>query len=298
MTKRVLILGGGTGGTMMANKLVRALVDDAWTITVVDRDDLHLYQPGLLFLPFGQYRASEIVRPRKALLDPRVKLVLGEIDRVAPDSNEVAMKSGVRLAYDVLIVATGSRLAPEQTQGLTGAGWKETAFDFYTLEGALALRDAFENFKGGRLVVNVVDMPIKCPVAPAVWVPLLSTGRHYACGLGRSDTMGYEHSLHHKLTNAIRAGQLSELGVAAGRRYPLSSEAFSACVRRVMKFSYSFAEMERVADISGAAESQADTAWDTYLRSPTSATEEQLIRALDANCEVMAMLVAEAPRVL
>lgn len=166
MTKRVLILGGGTGGTMMANKLVRALVDDAWTITVVDRDDLHLYQPGLLLLPFGQYRASEIVRPRKVLLDPRVKLVLGEIDRVAPDSNEVAMKSGVRLAYDVLIVATGSRLAPEQTQGLTGAGWRETAFDFYTLEGALALRDAFENFKGGRLVVNVVDMPIKCPVAP------------------------------------------------------------------------------------------------------------------------------------
>ncbi len=171
--KRVLILGAGTGGTMMANRLVRALPDDAWRITVIDRDDIHLYQPGLLFLPFGKYRPEEIVKRRQHLLDPRVELVFGEIDRIAPDEQKVRLKKptnggkqGATYDYDVLIIATGSRILPDQTQGLTGEGWQKTAFDFYTLEGALALRGAFESFKGGRVVVNVVDMPIKCPVAP------------------------------------------------------------------------------------------------------------------------------------
>jgi sulfide:quinone oxidoreductase len=164
--KRIVILGAGTGGTMMANRLVRALPGDGWRVTVIDRDDLHVYQPGLLLLPFDQYKPDEIVRRRKNLLDPRVELKLGEIDRVDPAANAVSMKGGERFTYDVLVVATGSRILPEQTPGLTDAGWKETAFDFYTLEGALALRDALDRFQGGRFVVNVVEMPIKCPVAP------------------------------------------------------------------------------------------------------------------------------------
>ena len=164
--KRIVILGAGTGGTMMANRLVRALPDDSWRVTVIDRDDLHVYQPGLLLLPFDQYKPDELVRRRNKLLDPRVELRLGEIDRVAPTESTVTMVGGDRYSYDVLVVATGSRILPEQTPGLTGPGWKETAFDFYTLEGALALRDALDRFQGGRLVVNVVEMPIKCPVAP------------------------------------------------------------------------------------------------------------------------------------
>ena len=164
--KRIVILGAGTGGTMMANKLVRALPDDAWRVTVVDRDDVHLYQPGLLFLPFGDYQPQDIVRRRKHLLDRRVDLRLGEVERVAPAEKRVVMRGGEALPYDLLIVATGSRIMPEQTTGLTGVGWRDTAFDFYTLEGALALRDKLERFEGGRLVVNVVEMPIKCPVAP------------------------------------------------------------------------------------------------------------------------------------
>ena len=164
--RRIVILGAGTGGTMMANKLARALPEDGWRITVVDRDDAHVYQPGLLFLPFGQYRAEEIVKRRRALLDRRVTLRLGEIDRIDPAANTVALEGGDALPYDVLIVATGSRILPEQTAGLTGVGWRETAFDFYTLDGALALRRALDGFKGGRVVLNVAEMPIKCPVAP------------------------------------------------------------------------------------------------------------------------------------
>lgn len=164
--KKIVVLGAGTAGTMMANKLVRALPEREWKVTVVDRDDTHVYQPGLLFLPFQMYREEDIVKPRSGLLDRRVDVRLTGIDRIAPDAREVHLTGGDVLAYDVLIVATGSRIVPEQTPGLTGVGWKETAFDFYSLEGALALRAKLDGWKGGRLVLNVVENPIKCPVAP------------------------------------------------------------------------------------------------------------------------------------
>lgn len=162
--KRILILGGGTAGTLLANKLVRALPE--WRVTVVDRDDVHVYQPGLLFVPFGTYREAELTKPRRALFDSKVEVRLAEIDRIAPDQNRVYLVGGDKLDYDVLVVATGSRIVPGDTKGLTGPGWKKSAFDFYTIEGALGLRDALSGFEKGRLVLNVVDMPIKCPVAP------------------------------------------------------------------------------------------------------------------------------------
>jgi sulfide:quinone oxidoreductase len=164
--KTIAIVGAGTAGTMMANRLVRALPENEWRVTVLDRDDVHVYQPGLLFLPFGAHHESDIVKPRRPSLDGRVDLRLCGVDRIAPDENRVYLANGDRVDYDVLVVATGSRILPEQTPGLTGAGWKQTAFDFYTLEGAKALRDKLDGWKGGRFVVNVVDMPIKCPVAP------------------------------------------------------------------------------------------------------------------------------------
>ncbi len=173
--RRVVILGGGTAGTMMANRLVRRLDPHAWKITVVDRDDLHVYQPGLLFLPFGTYRRDETIRSRRTLLDRHVELKRAEIDRVVADASTVHFVGGDSLHYDVLIIATGSRILPEQTTGLTAEGWRQSAFDFYTLEGALALRDALAGFRGGRIVVNVAEMPIKCPVAPLEMLFLLDS---------------------------------------------------------------------------------------------------------------------------
>ena len=161
----LVILGAGTAGTMMANKLSRRLPAD-WNITVVDRDDLHVYQPGLLLLPFGEYRAEDILRPRRGFFDARVVVNLSGLTAVDASAKTVALGDGQSLPYDVLIVATGTRLVPDETPGLTGEGWYDNAFDFYTLEGALALRDALQRFKGGRFVVNFVDLPIKCPVAP------------------------------------------------------------------------------------------------------------------------------------
>lgn len=163
--KRIVILGGGTAGSMMSNKLVKRL-DASWTVTVIDRDDVHLYQPGFLFIPFGDYRPEEVQRSRKSLLDPRVELRLCGATRVEPENKRVFLGDGTALDYQVLIVATGAQLMPERTEGLTGPGWQESAFDFYTLEGATKLGAALERFEGGRLVVNIVENPIKCPVAP------------------------------------------------------------------------------------------------------------------------------------
>jgi sulfide:quinone oxidoreductase len=164
--KNIVILGAGTAGTLMAHKLRRALAAAAWQITVVDRNDDHVYQPGLLFVPFGSYRPEDLVRPRTTTLPDGVDLRLCGFTGVDPVEHTVALGDGTSLRYDLLIVATGVRVAPEETEGLTGPGWQETAFEFYTLAGATALRDRLARWPGGTMVVNVVDMPIKCPVAP------------------------------------------------------------------------------------------------------------------------------------
>jgi sulfide:quinone oxidoreductase len=165
MGRRVIILGGGTGGTLTANRLRKALSRDV-EITVVDGDDRHIYQPGLLFVPFGITHGDDIVRPRQRQLHDGVRFHEAEVDRVAVDDDEVHLSDGVTLGYDVLVVATGARLVPEETEGLLGSAWLRDVFTFYDLDGAAALEARLARFEGGRVVVNVVDMPIKCPVAP------------------------------------------------------------------------------------------------------------------------------------
>lgn len=165
MSQRLVVLGSGTAGTMAANRLRRAL-PRSWSVTVVDRDDHHLYQPGLLLLPFDTYRAEQLVRSRHAFLRDGVELVMGEVDAVDAPRSTVRLVGGRELAYDLLVVATGTSPRPDQTPGMLGPLWRRSIFDFYTLEGAVALRDALARFDHGRLVVHVTDMPIKCPVAP------------------------------------------------------------------------------------------------------------------------------------
>ncbi len=171
MTKRIVILGGGTGGTLTANRLHRhfrhhASQHQPVEIIVVDQDDHHVYQPGLLFLPFGLAQHTEIVRPRHQQLHRDIEFVQDLIDHVDIHADTVYLEGGRELPYDVLVVATGAILAFDETEGLTGPGWNEKVFTFYDLAGATGLAAALERFEGGKLVVNVVDMPIKCPVAP------------------------------------------------------------------------------------------------------------------------------------
>jgi sulfide:quinone oxidoreductase len=163
---KLVILGAGTAGTMLASKLRHRLSADDWAITVVDQDDRHIYQPGLLMLPFGIYRPDELVKPRHRFIPDGVELVLAEIDRVEADAEKVHLQDGRVLSYDYLVIATGTSPRPDQTPGMDGHEWRRSVFDFYTLDGAVALRDKLATWKGGRLVVHVTEMPIKCPVAP------------------------------------------------------------------------------------------------------------------------------------
>jgi len=162
--KRVVVLGGGTAGTLAANRLRREC-DDV-EIVVVDRDDRHVYRPGLLFVPFGLANPRRLVRSRRAQLRPGIDVRIAEVDRVDVEAAAVSLAGGETLAYDALVVAAGAALQPEETEGLTGAGRGTSVHGFYTVEEAIRLRDALRRFDGGRLVVNMVDLPIACPVAP------------------------------------------------------------------------------------------------------------------------------------
>ncbi len=163
---RIVILGGGKGGTLAANRLRKAYGLNEASVTVVDQDDQHIYQPGLLFVPFGLTHSEDIVRPRGRQLHRGIDYRTSAIIHVDLAGQSVQLADGSELSYDVLVVATGAVLAPDETEGLTGPGWMEKVFTFYTPEGAAALEEALAVFDGGRLVVNVVEMPIKCPVAP------------------------------------------------------------------------------------------------------------------------------------
>ena len=166
MTRHVVILGGGTGGTLTANRLRKQFHTDDLAITVVDQNREHLYQPGLLFVPFGLAHGEDLVRPRDRQLRKGVDFVESGVDRVEVEDRKVLLENGSTLAYDVLVIASGARLVPEETEGMTGPGWMEKVFTFYDLPGATALQQALHDFEGGRVVVNIVDLPIKCPVAP------------------------------------------------------------------------------------------------------------------------------------
>jgi len=167
---RITILGAGTAGTTIANRLARRFSREVAAgrtiITLVDQDNTHVYQPGLLFLPFGMYKPEQVSRPRKPQIRAGIRYIQQPIDRVEAERDVVVLADGTPISYDLLIVATGTRVLPEETAGMTGAGWRQKVFDFYTLEGATALRDKLATWQGGRMVINVVDMPIKCPVAP------------------------------------------------------------------------------------------------------------------------------------
>lgn len=163
--KNLLILGAGSAGTMMANHLSDKLPEN-WSITIVDQYEKHYYQPGFLFLPFGIYEEKDCYKKRKKFLPKNIHYIQKGIDLIEPEQHHVRLDDGEELHFDLLIIATGSRIAPEEVEGMKGPEWHKSVFDFYTFEGAKALRDKLATFNGGKLVVHITEMPIKCPVAP------------------------------------------------------------------------------------------------------------------------------------
>jgi sulfide:quinone oxidoreductase len=162
---QLLILGAGTAGTMTANLLRKAL-DSSWTITVVDQDTEHHYQPGFLFIPFWM-EPQRVVKDRREFLPDGVEFVEAAISRVDPNARQVHLGDGRTLAYDWLVIATGTRPDPTLVEGMAEAlADHTTVHEFFTLEGATALKAALATFDAGRILVHVSEMPIKCPVAP------------------------------------------------------------------------------------------------------------------------------------
>lgn len=164
--KKLVILGAGTSGTMMANHLSRVLPKELWEISIVDQGEIHYYQPGFLFYPFDLIKTKQLKKPIEKFIPKSVHLVTGEIDRVDNEHDQVFLMSGQVLNYDILIIATGTHIAPEEIEGMSGEEWQKSIFDFYTFNGARNLRDKLRTWTGGKLVVHISEMPIKCPVAP------------------------------------------------------------------------------------------------------------------------------------
>jgi len=164
--KTIVILGAGTAGTMMANHLRKTMNKEDWHITIIDESEKHYYQPGYLFLPFDIYQPEDIVKPIRHFIPTGAELIIQKIEKIDADNNQVILHNGHFVPYDILIIATGARIAPEEVQGMQGKEWQQSVFDFYTFEGAVALRNKLRDWQGGKLVVHITEMPIKCPVAP------------------------------------------------------------------------------------------------------------------------------------
>ena len=176
--RKILILGGGTGGTIMANKLRSILDRSEWGITLVDQYKTHYYQPGFLFIPFGIYNKNDVIKPKSDFFPPGVNVIFSEIDLIEGDKNQVKLGNGKILNYDYMILATGTQIRPDETPGLKMDLWYKSIFDFYTIEGAVALRDFIKTWEGGRLVMNIAEIPFKCPVAPLEFVFLADAYFH------------------------------------------------------------------------------------------------------------------------
>ena len=163
--KNLVILGAGTSGTMMANHLVSKLPKKEWTVHIVDQYKTHYYQPGFLFLPFDIYNENQVKKVGKKFIPKGVNYIQKRIEKIDAENNFVELENET-IAYDLLIIATGSKIAPQEVQGMLSSEWHKSVFDFYTYEGALALRNKLREFKKGKLVIHITEMPIKCPVAP------------------------------------------------------------------------------------------------------------------------------------
>jgi sulfide:quinone oxidoreductase len=163
--KNVLILGGGVGGTLVANLISRKIkkqIDAGQaTVTVVDETGQHVYQPGFMYIALGNQNPKSLRKPERRLLDDRVQLAIGEVSAIDEEAKTVSLADGTSLDYDYLVLATGARILPEAIEH-----FEEEAHHFYSEEAALKLRHALDAFTGGKVVVGIAGMPYKCPPAP------------------------------------------------------------------------------------------------------------------------------------
>jgi sulfide:quinone oxidoreductase len=209
--KVFLVLGAGTAGSLIARKMANKLDANEWKVILVDKDDDHFYQPGYLFIPFGIYKPEDVVKPKHKFIPQNVEFILSDIELIEPEQNRVKLaKDNKVIHYDYLVIATGADIFPEETEGLKEGGWRQNIFDFYTADGAKALAKFMNTWKGGRLVVNVVENPIKCPVAPLEFL-LLADWFFTKRGIRNKVDLVYATPLSGAFTKPISASALGHL---------------------------------------------------------------------------------------
>ena len=169
--RKIVILGSGAGGTIVANKLRHELAEEEWQITIIDNDEIHHYQPGWLFIPFGIYSPQDCMRPKRDFIPKGVDFVVDKMVGVDPEARKVKCAQG-EYDYDWLVIASGCRIVPEEVEGMM-EDWYGSIHTYYTLEGAQELHKKLKYFKGGKIVHNICELPYKCPVAPIEFIFML-----------------------------------------------------------------------------------------------------------------------------
>ena len=170
MTEHVVIVGGGTGGSVLANDLADRLEPELDAgdvrITLINDDADHVYKPVWLYVPFGQREPDDGRRPLEDLVDDRVDIRIDRVTEIDTDAERLeSMEGDDTIEYDHLVLATGSTLVPEEIPGLADGG-----HDYYSESGAVDLRDELLSLTEGRLVLSVVGTPHMCPAAPLEFV--------------------------------------------------------------------------------------------------------------------------------
>ena len=167
--RKIVILGGGAGGTMVAVNLRQELDDSEWQITIIDKEEQHHFQSGYLFIPFGLYSKEDVLKPKRDFIPQGVDFVVDKVTKIDTDQRKLETEKGDTYDYDYLVIASGCRIVPEEVEGMMD-NWREDVFDFYTLDGALALRNKLKYFDSGKVVLNIAEFPFKCPIAPLEFV--------------------------------------------------------------------------------------------------------------------------------
>lgn len=169
MTEHIVVVGGGTGGTVLANRLAERLGPEfergAVDVTLVSDDRNHVYKPVFLYVPFGEKTVADAKRPLADLVDREITVEIDRVEAVDTDRKRLDLRDGGRMTYDHLVLATGAGLVPEKVPGLAEGG-----HHFYGPDGAAALRDELATFTEGHLVLSVIGTPHMCPAAPVEFV--------------------------------------------------------------------------------------------------------------------------------
>jgi sulfide:quinone oxidoreductase len=191
LAENVVVLGGGVGGTIVANRLSRRLKGRVH-VRVIDRRGRHFYEPSLIFAMIGKAETDKLWREERRLLRKDIDLTVGDAKHIDTDHRMVTMADGESFLYDYLVLSPGARLVPEAVPGYIG-----NAHHFYTGPAAMELRKAIRSFEGGDVLVGPSTMPYKCPPAPLEATLLLD-----------------EYFKKHKTKKPVRFRYLSPIGRA------------------------------------------------------------------------------------